>query len=118
MILRLIPVLAITLLITGCDVASVLGPDPRTAQREADGRAIGGACRHAMRGIEDCYRLNERSPKTAIYEGWKEMDLYMRENKLEGQPSKITSDPETSDVTLSDAKSPAVTNKSTKAASH
>ena len=65
MILRLIPVLAITLLITGCDVASVLGPDPRTAQREADGRAIGGACRHAMRGIEDCYKLNERAPKTA-----------------------------------------------------
>ena len=81
---RLIPILAVTLLIAGCDIAGILGPDPRIAQREADGRAIGAACRHAMRGIEDCYRLNERAPKTAIFEGWKEMDQYMRENKIEG----------------------------------
>ena len=100
MILRLIPVLAITLLITGCDVASVLGPDPRTAQREADGRAIGGACRHAMRGIEDCYKLNERAPKTAIFEGWKDMDRYMRENKIDGIASTIPAN--SSEVMLTD----------------
>ena len=108
MILRLIPVLAITLLITGCDVASVLGPDPRTAQREADGRAIGGACRrvgrrvggHGQRGIEDCYKLNERAPKTAIFEGWKDMDRYMRENKIDGIASTIPAN--SSEVMLTD----------------
>ncbi len=39
-----------------------------------------------MRGIEECYQLNPKAPKTAIFEGWREMDQYMRENKLEGQP--------------------------------
>ena len=79
---RLLPALALTVLVAGCDIPG-LGPDPRIAQRESDAKAIGAACRYAMRGIEDCFRLNERAPKTAIYEGWKEMDLYMRENKLE-----------------------------------
>ncbi len=75
------------LLLAACEIPG-LGPDPRVAQREADGKAIGGACRHALRGIEDCYRLNERALKTAVFEGWKEMDIYMRENKIEGIPAK------------------------------
>ncbi len=114
---RLLPALALTVLVAGCDIPG-LGPDPRIAQRESDAKAIGAACRYAMRGIEDCFRLNERAPKTAIYEGWKEMDLYMRENKLEGLPSQITSAPASSDVTLNDGQAPASAGKSTKNASH
>ena len=78
---------ALTLLLAGCEVPG-FGPDPRIALREADSRAIGGACRHAMRGIEDCYGLNEKALKTAVFQGWKEMDQYMRENKIEGIPPK------------------------------
>ena len=81
-------VLGVLLLLTACDMPG-LGPDPRVAQREADGKAIGAACRHALRGIEDCYSLNERAQKTAVFAGWKEMDQYMRENKMEGQPPKV-----------------------------
>lgn len=99
--LRLLPVLAMFLLLAGCDQLG-LGPDPRIAQRESDARAIGGACRHAMRGIEDCYRLNERASKTAIFEGWKEMDQYMRENKVEGTPPKLAAPLSSDDVMLSD----------------
>lgn len=51
---------------------------------EADAKATGSACRHALRGIEDCYALNPKAPRAAVYAGWKEMDAYMRENKLEG----------------------------------
>lgn len=104
MTLRQLPLLAIALLLAGCDLLG-LGPDPRIAQREADGRAIGAACRHAMRGIEDCYRLNERAPKTAIFEGWKEMDQYMRENKIEGAPSTLAGPAPSGDVMLSDQQS-------------
>lgn len=82
----LLPVLA--LLLAGCDIPG-LGPDPRIALREADGKAIGGACRHALRGIEDCYQLNTKALKTAVFEGWREMDQYMRENKIEGQTPGI-----------------------------
>jgi len=80
---------ALLLLLAGCDIPG-LGPDPRIAQREADGKAIGAACRHALRGIEDCYWLNEKAAKTSIFEGWKEMDQYMRENKVEGVAPKET----------------------------
>jgi hypothetical protein len=79
---------ALALLLAGCEIPG-MGPDPRIAQREADARAIGAACRHALRGIEDCYRLNEKASKTAVFEGWKEMDQYMRENKMEGQPPTV-----------------------------
>lgn len=37
-----------------------------------------------MRAIEDCYALNPKAPKASVFAGWREMDEYMRENKLEG----------------------------------
>jgi hypothetical protein len=104
MFVRLLPLFASALLLAGCDLLG-LGPDPRIAQREADGRAVGAACRYALRGIEDCYRLNERAPKTAVFEGWKEMDQYMRENKIEGAPSKLANPAPSGDVMLSDQQS-------------
>ena len=74
---------AIALLLAGCDIPG-MGPDPRIAQREADAKAIGGACRFGLRSIEDCYLLNEKASKADMFTGWKDMDQYMRENKLEG----------------------------------
>lgn len=86
MTLRLLLIPALALLLAACDIPG-LGPDPRIAQREAEGKAIGGACRYAVRGIEECYQLNPKALKTAVFEGWREMDQYMRENKIEGQPT-------------------------------
>jgi hypothetical protein len=74
---------AIALLLAGCEIPG-MGPDPRIAQREADAKAIGGACRFGLRSIEDCYILNEKASKADMFTGWKDMDQYMRENKLEG----------------------------------
>ncbi|HBH39088.1 MAG TPA: hypothetical protein DDX06_12010, partial [Curvibacter sp.] len=71
------------LLLAACDIPG-LGPDPRIAMREAEGKAIGGACRYAVRGIEECYELNPKALKTAVFEGWREMDQYMRDNKIDG----------------------------------
>ena len=88
MTLRLLLIPTLALLLAACDIAG-MGPDPRIAQREADAKAIGGACRHALRGIEDCYRLNEKASKTAVFDGWKEMDQYMRDNKIEGQAPNV-----------------------------
>ena len=76
------------LLLGGCEIPGLI-PDPRVVQREADAKAVGGACRHALRGIEDCYTLNPKAPKSAIFAGWKDMDLYMRENKIDGTPSVL-----------------------------
>jgi hypothetical protein len=51
-------------------------------RREADGKAVGAACRHAGRALEDCFSLNRKAEKAAVYAGWKEMSDYMRENKV------------------------------------
>ena len=79
---------ALALLLAGCEIPG-MGPDPRIAQREADAKAIGSACRHGLRSIEDCYNLNEKASKAAIFTGWREMDEYMRENKIDGVPSTM-----------------------------
>ena len=51
--------------------------------------AGGGQGPNALRGIEDCYTLNPKAPKSAIFAGWKDMDVYMRENKIDGAPSML-----------------------------
>ena len=76
------------LLLGGCEIPGLI-PDPRVVQREADAKAVGGACRHALGGNEDWYTLNPKAPKWAIFAGWKDMDVYMRENKIDGAPSML-----------------------------
>jgi hypothetical protein len=72
-----------TLSAAGCNLFGGEAAEAAAARREADGKAVGGACRHAGRAIEDCYLLNRRADKAAVYAGWREMNDYMRENKLE-----------------------------------
>ncbi len=86
MLVRLLP-LTLALLLAGCDLEALLA-DPKVVQREADAKAIGSACRHGLRSLEDCYAMNDKAPKSAIFAGWKEMDLYMRENKIDGVEPK------------------------------
>lgn len=68
--------------LTGCERLGVADPVKEAAAREADARATGSACRHAGRGIEDCYALNPDAARAAVYAGWKEMNDYMRENNI------------------------------------
>ena len=58
-------------------------PGVKAERDDAEGRAVGGACRQSGRAIEDCYAVYGWLPKASIYEGWRDMDAYMRENKLE-----------------------------------
>jgi hypothetical protein len=69
--------------LSGCDQLGIETPKAHAEKEEADGKAIGAACRHAGRAIEDCYVLNKKADKAAIFAGWREMDEYMRENKME-----------------------------------
>ncbi|QTN28865.1 hypothetical protein HZ993_03195 [Rhodoferax sp. AJA081-3] len=86
--------LAMLLGLAGCDQIETLLTDPKIAQRVADSKAIGSACRYGMRSIEDCYAKNEKASKAAIFDGWKEMDQYMRDNKIDGIPSKDEKPPQ------------------------
>jgi len=81
LLLLLLPLLAS---LAACDQLGIEDPAKLAAAKEAEGKAVGSACRHALRAIEDCYTLNPKAQKAAVFAGWKEMDEYMRENKLEG----------------------------------
>lgn len=69
-------------LAAGCEQLGIPDPAKANAQAEADGKAIGSACRHAGRAIEDCFTLNTAASKSAVFAGWKEMNDYMVENKI------------------------------------
>ena len=96
--------LTAALLLSGCDLHALLA-DPKIAQREADAKAVGGACRHGLRSIEDCFSLNEKASRADIFTGWKDMDQYMRDNKIEGvapQGMKPTPPPEPAEEVIAD----------------
>jgi hypothetical protein len=77
--------------LSACDRLGMPDPAKEAAQHEADARATGSACRHAGRGIEDCYALNPDASRAAVYAGWKDMNDYMRENKIDEVKPSATS---------------------------
>lgn len=87
----LIP-LALALLLSGCEQLGIETPAQTASRQEAEGKAVGGSCRHAGRALEDCYRSSPKISKAAIYAGWRDMDAYMRENKIEVVPTREAQD--------------------------
>jgi hypothetical protein len=73
----------VALLVAGCDLLGIESAQVLADRREADGKAVGGACRHAGRALEDCYALNRKAERAAVFAGWREMNDYMRENKID-----------------------------------
>lgn len=81
------------LALSGCDLLGIEPASAVVARKEAEGKAIGGACRHAGRAIEDCYALNKRVDKGSVFAGWREMNDYMRENKIEEVRPQLSAAP-------------------------
>jgi hypothetical protein len=73
-------------LLAGCDQLGIESASAVAARKDAEGKAVGGACRHAGRAIEDCYAMNRKADKAAVFAGWRDMNDYMRENKIETVP--------------------------------
>lgn len=80
--LRLLPLLFLFAL-AACEQLGLDDQAKVAAAREADGKAIGNACRQTGRVLEECYALNPKYQKAAIFAGWRDMDGYMRENKID-----------------------------------
>ena len=76
--------------LAGCEQLGIETPAQLAAVKEAEGRAVGSACRHSGRALEDCYLMNSKASKAAIFSGWRDMDAYMRENNIEVVPSTVT----------------------------
>lgn len=75
--------LLLPLALAGCDLLGIETLSQIQARQAEEGRAIGSACRHAGRAIEDCYALNKKADKAAMFAGWREMNDYMTENKID-----------------------------------
>ncbi len=86
-------VLAAATLLAGCDMLGIESATAVAAKKEAEGKAVGAGCRHAARSVEQCYTTNKRADKAAVFAGWKEMNDYMRENKIEAVPPPPSSPP-------------------------
>ena len=84
--LALLLSIAAPLWLTGCDMLGIESVSAVAARREADGKAVGAGCRHAARSVEQCYALNRRVDRASIFAGWREMNDYMRENKMDAMP--------------------------------
>jgi len=80
--LKFLLVLPFAVALGGCELLGQEDPAKVAAVKEAEGKAIGGACRHSGRALEDCYVMNPKAQKSAIYAGWRDMDAYMRENNI------------------------------------
>ena len=72
--------------LAACDQLGIESVAATAARREAEGKAIGAGCRHSARPVEQCYSQNKRAEKAAVFAGWKEMNEYMTENKIEAVP--------------------------------
>ncbi len=79
--------------LAGCDMLGIESADGIAAARTAAGQAIGAACRHAGRAIEDCYTLYRKSDRASIYAGWRDMNDYMREYKIEPVAPHLSAQP-------------------------
>ena len=79
--------------LSACDAImqklGVENTEKKTAETDADGHAVGGACRQSGRALEDCYAVYAWLPRAAIFQGWREMDLYMRDNNIEIVQSEL-----------------------------
>ncbi len=78
-----------TLLLAACDQLGIETPAQELIRMEAEGKAIGSSCRHAGRALEDCYQINPKASKAAVFTGWRDMDAYMRENKITEVPPQF-----------------------------
>jgi hypothetical protein len=95
---RLALLLLLPATLAGCDLLGIESADAVASRKEADGKAVGGACRHAGRAIEDCYALNKKADRAAVFAGWREMNDYMRENKIDAVAPQLGASQKTASV--------------------
>lgn len=95
--IRAIFITVLLFTLAGCDQLMDRAGIANPAKIESEGRAIGSACRHAGRGLEDCYRLNPTADKPSVFMGWKDMNEYMVKNNMQSVipeiPAEVPVDP-------------------------
>lgn len=78
---KLLLILGASGMLSSCDLSQIPGLDKRLSLE--DSKAVGAACRHSGRALEDCFAMNPNTHPAGVFEGWRDMNDYMTANKIE-----------------------------------
>lgn len=84
---RLLLILGASGMLSSCDLSQIPGLDKRLSIE--DSKAVGAACRHSGRALEDCFALNPNTHPAGVFEGWRDMNDYMTANNIETVSPKV-----------------------------
>lgn len=90
--LRYLSLILLIATLSACELLGIPDPAKEAERKDAEGKAIGSACRHAGRALEDCFALNTTAQKASVFAGWKEMNDYMAQNKIDTVKPELVSE--------------------------
>ncbi|HEX4917062.1 MAG TPA: hypothetical protein VFV43_04100 [Limnobacter sp.] len=79
--LKILMVTGAATMLSSCDLSQIPGLDGKLSIE--DSKAVGAACRHSGRALEDCFALNPNTHPSGVFEGWRDMNDYMLANEIE-----------------------------------
>lgn len=79
--LKILMVASAATMLSSCDLSQIPGLEGKLSME--DSKAVGAACRHSGRALEDCFTLNPKTHQSGVFEGWREMNDYMLANEIE-----------------------------------
>lgn len=79
--LKILMVAGAATMLSSCDLSQIPGLTGKLSME--DSKAVGAACRHSGRALEDCFSLNPNTHQSGVFEGWRDMNDYMLANEIE-----------------------------------
>lgn len=79
--LKILMVAGAATMLSSCDLSQIPGLTGKLSME--DSKAVGAACRHSGRALEDCFTLNPNTHQSGVFEGWRDMNDYMLANEIE-----------------------------------
>lgn len=79
--LKILMVAGAATMLSSCDLSQIPGLDGKLSLE--DSKAVGAACRHSGRALEDCFVMNPNTHQSGVFEGWRDMNDYMLANEIE-----------------------------------
>ncbi len=79
--LKILMVAGAATMLSSCDLSQIPGLTGKLSME--DSKAVGAACRHSGRALEDCFTLNPNTSQAGVFEGWRDMNDYMLANQIE-----------------------------------
>ncbi|WP_334118113.1 hypothetical protein [Limnobacter sp.] len=79
--LKILMVAGAATMLSSCDLSQIPGLDGKLSLD--DSKAVGAACRHSGRALEDCFALNPNTHQSGVFDGWRDMNDYMLANEIE-----------------------------------